>query len=85
MAVDKRLQGRGIGSLLLSLAVGFALEGPLGCRYLSVDPKENAAKFYEKFGFRYWTKSKSRMYLNMRDVAQQLQPEESLDPWAEDA
>jgi len=64
------------------LAIGFALEGPLGCRYLSVDPKEGAAKFYEKVGFRYWTKSKRRMYLNMVDVAQQLAPDESLDPWA---
>jgi GNAT superfamily N-acetyltransferase len=84
LAVDKRLQGHSIGSYLLMLAIGFALEGPLGCRYLSVDPKEGAAKFYEKVGFRYWTKSKRRMYLNMMDVAQQLAPDESLDPWADD-
>ena len=62
----------------------FALEGPLGCRYISVDPKETALEFYEKIGFRYWTKSKRRMYLNMMDVAQQLEPDESLDPWSED-
>jgi GNAT superfamily N-acetyltransferase len=85
LAVDKRLHDHGIGSYLLQLAIGFALEGPLGCRYLSVDPKEKAAKFYEKIGFRYWTKSKHRMYLNMMDVAQQLEPEESLDPWAEES
>jgi len=24
------------------------------------------------------------MYLNMMDVAQQLEPDESLDPWSED-
>ncbi len=40
--------------------------------------------FYEKIGFRYWRKSKRRMYLNMMDVAQQLEPDESLDPWSED-
>jgi GNAT superfamily N-acetyltransferase len=85
LAVDKRLQARGIGHYLLSLAVGFALEGPLGCRYISVDPKETALKFYEKVGFRYWTKSKRRMYLNMMDVAQQLEPNESLDPWSEES
>jgi GNAT superfamily N-acetyltransferase len=83
LAVDNKLHGHGVGSYLLSLAIGFALEGPLGCRYLSVDPKEGAVRFYEKIGFRYWTKSKRRMYLNMMDVAQQLEPDESLDLWAE--
>jgi GNAT superfamily N-acetyltransferase len=85
LAADKRLQRRGIGGHLLMLAIGFALEGPLGCRYLSVDPKESAVEFYEKIGFRYWTKSKRRMYLNMMDVAQQLEPDESLDPWADES
>jgi Acetyltransferase (GNAT) family. len=85
LAVDKRLHGRDIGSYLLSLAIGFALGGPLGCRYLSVDSKESAVKFYEKFGFRYLTKSKHRMYLNVMDIAQQLEPDESPDPWAEDS
>ncbi len=42
LAVDKRLHESGIGSHLLSLAIGFALDGPLGCRYLSVDPKEES-------------------------------------------
>ena len=84
LAVDKRLHGRGIGSYLLSLAIGFALSGPLGCRYISVDPKETALNFYEKVGFRYLTKSKRRMYLNVTDITQQLEPDESPDPWAED-
>lgn len=81
LAVDKRLHSRGIGSYLLSLAIGFALDGPLGCRYLAVDPKEDAVKFYEGVGFRYWTKSKRRMFLNMRDVAGQLETEESFNLW----
>jgi len=83
LAADKRLQRHGIGSYLLRLAIGFALEGPLGCRYLSVDPKDSAVKFYEKIGFRYMTNSKHRMYLNMMNVAEQLEPKETLDPWAE--
>jgi len=82
LAVDKKLHGRGVGSYLLSLTIGFALDTPLGCRYLAVDPKEDAVKFYEKFGFRYWTRSKRRMFLNMRDIAQQIEPEESLDLWS---
>lgn len=83
LAVDKRLHGYGIGSYLLSLAIGFALDGPLGCRYLAVDPKNDAVKFYEKVGFGYWTKNKRRMFLNMRDVAQHLEHDESLDLWSD--
>ncbi len=82
LAVDKKLHRCGIGSYLLSLAVGFALEAPLGCRYLAVDPKEEAVKFYENVGFRYWTKNKRRMFLNMRNIALQLEPAESLDLWS---
>jgi GNAT superfamily N-acetyltransferase len=82
MAVDEHLHGRGIGSFLLSLAIGFALDGPLGCRYLCVDPKKKAVDFYKKFGFNYWTRSSRRMYLNMQDVAQQMQFGESLDYWS---
>ncbi len=81
--MDKRLHGYGIGSYLLSLAIGFALDGPLGCRYLAVDPKNDAVKFYEKVGFGYWTKNKRRMFLNMRDVAQHLEHDESLDLWSD--
>jgi hypothetical protein len=65
------------------LAIGFALDGPLGCRYLAVDPKDDALMFYEKVGFRYWTKSKRRMFLNMRNVARQIEPDESLDLWSD--
>lgn len=86
LAVDKRLHESGIGSHLMSLAIGFALDGPLGCRYLSVDPKEESEKsqkkpedYYKKFGFDYWTNNKRRMYLNMRDAAQQLQSNNSSD------
>lgn len=81
LAVDKKLHGYGVGSYLLSLAIGYAMEGPLGCRYLAVDPKDGALNFYKKFGFRFWTKSNHRMFLNMRDVSEQMQMNESLDFW----
>lgn len=81
LAVDKKLHGYGVGSYLLSLAIGYAMESPLGCRYLAVDPKDGALKFYEKFGFRFWTKSQRRMFLNLRDVAEQMRMNESLDLW----
>jgi GNAT superfamily N-acetyltransferase len=81
LAIDKKVQKRGIGGFLLLLAIGLALDGPLGCRYLSVDPKQEALEYYKKFGFGFWTSSKRRMYLNIRDVARELRPDESLDPW----
>ncbi len=81
LAVDKKLQGHGIGSYLLSLAIGYVMESPLGCRYLAVDPKDDALEFYEKIGFRFWTKSQSRMFLNLRDVSEQMKLNESQDLW----
>ena len=81
LAIDKKLHGYGVGSYLLSLAIGYAMESPLGCRYLAVDPKDGALKFYEKFGFRFWTKSQRRMFLNLRDMSEQMQMNESLDLW----
>lgn len=81
LAVDKNLHGYGIGSYLLSLAIGYAMESPLGCRYLAVDPKNGALEFYGKFGFRFWTKSQRRMFLNLRDMSEQMQMNESLDLW----
>jgi GNAT superfamily N-acetyltransferase len=81
LGIDRRVQKPGIGKFLLLLVIGLALEGPLGCRYLSVDPKTDALEYYKKFGFNFWTSSKRRMYLNIRDVARELSPDESLDPW----
>jgi hypothetical protein len=71
----------GVGSYLLSLAIGYAMESPLGCRYLAVDPKNGALEFYEKTGFRFWTKSQRRMFLNLRYVSEQMQMNDSLDLW----
>ena len=81
LAVDKKLHGHGVGSYLLSLAIGYAMESPLGCRYLAVDPKDDALEFYEKVGFRFWTRSQRRMFLNLRDVSEQMQSNESLNLW----
>jgi len=84
LAIDKKVQKHGLGEFLLLLAIGLALDGPLGCRYLSVDPKPKALEYYKKFGFGFWTSSKHRMYLNIRDVAHELRPDESLDLWITD-
>ena len=83
LAVDRRLHGRGLGTYLLLFAIEATLDGPIRCRYLVVDPKEDAVKFYEDFGFRSLKKS-HRMFLNIREVARQLKPLESLDPWMDE-
>lgn len=55
LAVDRRVQRRGLGTWLLDEAlertIRLASEGPIGFRVLITDPKdENAARFYEKYG-----------------------------------
>jgi GNAT superfamily N-acetyltransferase len=81
LAVDKRLHGYGIGSYLVSLAIGYALESPLGCRYLAVDPKDDAIEFYERIGFKFWTRSRRRMFLNLKELSEQMQMNDSFDFW----
>ncbi len=81
LAIDKKVQKNSIGNFLILLVIGLALDGPLGCRYLSVDPKPDAVEYYRKFGFGFWTSNKRRMYLNIRDAARVIRPDESLDPW----
>ncbi|MEI8003276.1 MAG: hypothetical protein WCG94_02970 [Methanothrix sp.] len=39
------------------------------CEYLAVDPKDGALKFYEKFGFRFWTKSTYPVFIAPADLA----------------
>jgi GNAT superfamily N-acetyltransferase len=60
LAVDKRFQRRGVGHFLLSIAVGLAIDGPMGCRYLSVDPKSEAIEFYQDSGFRFMETSSKK-------------------------
>ncbi|QGU20879.1 GNAT family N-acetyltransferase [Mesorhizobium huakuii 7653R] len=54
LAVDRRLQGGGIGRQLVDLALGITREiiSPnVGCRFLVVDAKQPSIKFYERYGF----------------------------------
>lgn len=55
LAVDRRVQGQGIGSWLfdeaLSMTLTLASDGPIGFRLLVTDAKdERAARFYERRG-----------------------------------
>lgn len=54
LAVDKTLQGKGVGRALLDWCVNhaqFTIMPHVGCRFLVVDAKRNSIPFYEKNGF----------------------------------
>ncbi|WP_421855901.1 GNAT family N-acetyltransferase [Oricola sp.] len=54
LAVDSRMRGTGIGTILVDLALGVANERVcpwVGCRFVVVDAKKESVKFYEKYGF----------------------------------
>lgn len=55
LAVDKSLQGKGIGKSLIQSAISITkdhIAPRVGCRYIIVDSKPNAINFYEKIGFK---------------------------------
>ena len=78
MAVDEKLSGSGIGRYLLLAAVGkvHSLSQEVGCRYITVDSKNEAVGFYEKNGFKIIKKYENRnfppMYLNMFPIIQKI-------------
>ncbi|KNY10808.1 hypothetical protein AKG11_33015 [Shinella sp. SUS2] len=54
LAVDTRYRGRGLGEQLVAFSVGIvrdAIAPNVGCRFIVVDAKKSAIKFYEKIGF----------------------------------
>lgn len=54
LAVDKKLQGSGMGRRLVELALGIAkgtICPAVGCRFMMVDSKQASIKFYLKCGF----------------------------------
>jgi GNAT superfamily N-acetyltransferase len=54
LAVDKTIQGKGWGRIILDWCINhirLAIMPYIGCRFLVVDSKPDAIKFYEKEGF----------------------------------
>jgi GNAT superfamily N-acetyltransferase len=54
LAVDDRVQGRGLASAFVDLALGIAKDTicpAVGCRFVVVDSKAAAVPFYERRGF----------------------------------
>jgi GNAT superfamily N-acetyltransferase len=54
LAVDKSLQGKGYGQMIMQWSASLVrkkIMPHIGCRFLVVDAKRDAAPFYEKIGF----------------------------------
>jgi GNAT superfamily N-acetyltransferase len=54
LAVDQSAQGSGLGRALVNLALGTTVREicpAVGCRFVMVDAKKNAVRFYERCGF----------------------------------
>jgi len=84
LSVDCRFERKGVGRLLLFAAVGIALNVSeyVGCRYITVEAKQEAIEFYEKHGFmiveKTRTKNEPTLYLNILATEETMQPAESL-------
>jgi len=68
LAVDKKYERKGVGRFLLLIAVGKALKisEEVGCRFITVDSKEDSIEFYKKGGgFELVKKCKNMTYPTM--------------------
>lgn len=81
LAIDKRYERRGVGTFLLKVAVGKAydISERVGCRFITVDSKQESIGFYKKSGgFKlvtgYEKKTYPTMYLDIIPVIKELKP-----------
>ena len=83
LAVEEKFEGRGIGRFLLFWATGkvYQRSNEIGCRYITLDSKQESLGFYENFGFkligRYAARNFPPMYLNMYPIVSQMRQEDS--------
>jgi len=76
LAVDRRMMGMKLGSLLLMEAIAIAAEAArsIGVTGLFVDSKPEASAFYEKFGFRAAESDPLKLWLSMKTILSLLDP-----------
>ena len=81
LAVDKKYERKGVGGFLLLAAVGKALKisAEVGCRFITVDSKQDSIGFYEKRGdFELAKKRKNNpyptMYLDILPAIEEMKP-----------
>lgn len=54
LAIDRRVQGKGLGSQFVQIALGVTkdtISPVVGCRFVVVDSKKESVSFYKKQGF----------------------------------
>lgn len=81
LAVDRRYQGRGVGSRLLAEALrrAIAASDTAAARLVVVDAIDEAAgHFYRRWGFIDTPKNPDRLYRKMSDIRRSLTEEQSL-------
>lgn len=73
LAIDRRYQGQGIGSILLTSALqrSLRLSTELGAIAVIVDAKHDRARqFYEHYGFQRFIDHEYRLFLPMKTIEQ---------------
>lgn len=76
LAVDTRYQGNGLGRLTLTHALSLLSHSSvtIGFELVLVDAIDtNAAKFYERFGFRPLVDGEERLFLTTADLRKTLE------------
>jgi len=76
LAVHQQLKGRGFGAMLLMEAITRAAQvsETIGVSGMFVDAKEDAASFYEKFGFQAAESDPLKLWLSLKDIQKLLNP-----------
>jgi len=73
LAVDRRFQGRGVGSLMVVDAVARAIRADTAIYALVVDAKDDAAlRFYVHHGFRAFLSHPMTLFLPLAEAARRL-------------
>lgn len=73
LAIDRRLQGQGVGGLLLVDAAALAIRAEPAIYALAVDAKtEDAAAFYAHLGFQRFLSQPMRLFIPIGEMASRL-------------
>lgn len=75
LALDRRVQGQGVGGRLLgdALTRALSLSSQIGTLAVVVQAKgDDARRFYERYGFQRFTSRPDHLYLMMKTIAEGL-------------
>ena len=87
LAVDRGYERKGVGLFLLLAAVGkaFTISNEVGCRFITVDSKQESVEFYRKYNFKFIKKHERRDYPTMYlDILPIIEETEAVNTKLED-